>query len=97
MDSLTNLPVDENDNTSPQEQVILSRYFGDEKETSTSSSSMNWKLVGYTSLLFVLLANPWIDKLFEMIPYCGSTSYGVFGIKVLLFLFLLIIIMKFML
>lgn len=52
---------------------------------------MNWKLIGISTMLFLILANPWIDKLLCKIPYCEEGSMSLIGIKALLFALLLVI------
>ena len=59
------------------------------------SSKLNWKFISLSAILFVLLANPWIDQIFCKIPYCGSNVISLLGIKVLLFLILIIVLCLF--
>lgn len=61
------------------------------KSTDPSSSRLNWKLIGFSAVLFISLANPWIDKLLCNIPYCGGNTMTLLGIKVLLFLLLIVV------
>jgi len=58
-------------------------------------SRLNWKLIGLSAVLFVALANPWIDAMFCKIPYCGTNAAALLGIKVLLFLMLIIVLCLF--
>ena len=46
---------------------------------------LNWKVIGYTTVLFLALANPWVDLLFCKIPYCGDNAPILLGIKTLIF------------
>ena len=55
-------------------------------------SKLNLKMIGLASLLFVALANPWIDNLFCKLPYCGDNALAVMGVKVLIFIIVLVII-----
>lgn len=59
--------------------------------SSKPPSTIKWKLVGVVILLFVILANPWVDKLFTKVPYCGEGGMTVLGIKTLLFAILYIL------
>lgn len=54
-------------------------------------SKINWKLIGLACVIFVFLANPWVDSLMCKIPYCGSNSISLMGVKLLLFATLLIV------
>jgi len=58
-------------------------------------SRLNWKLIGLSAVLFVALANPWIDAMFYKIPYCGTNAAALLGIKVLLFLMLIVVLCLF--
>ena len=62
---------------------------------STLMSKLNWKLIGMASILFVVLANPWIDSLFCKMPYCGENAAALFGIKTLLFVIIMTMIILF--
>jgi hypothetical protein len=56
------------------------------------AGKINWKLIGLTSLLFVALANPWIDSLFCKLPYCGDNVIYLLILKVLIFFIVMITI-----
>jgi hypothetical protein len=56
------------------------------------TGKINWKLIGLTSLLFVVLANPWIDSLFCKLPYCGDSSMYLLMLKVFIFIIIIITI-----
>lgn len=106
MDSLSDLPLNNDTVKTPEEQAIMQQFFpgsnstldddDDDDTGSSSSSGVDWKLVGYATGLFVILANPWIDRLLCLIPYCGENSVMLFIIKGLLFLLLMIIISRFL-
>lgn len=59
--------------------------------SSKPPSTIKWKLVGVTILLFILLANPWVDALFTKVPYCGEGGMTVLGVKALLFAILFVL------
>ena len=63
--------------------------------TGSLTSKINWKLIGLSAALFVALANPWIDKLFCNIPYCGNNTMSLLGFKVILFITLMVAISVF--
>ena len=51
---------------------------------------VNWKLLGIAIVLFIMLANPWIDGIFSKIPYCEGGA-SMIGIKSILFGILLLL------
>lgn len=51
-------------------------------------SKINWKLLGISIILFIALANPWIDNMLCKIPYCEG-KLNLLGLKTLLFIILL--------
>lgn len=61
-------------------------------QTQKPPNRINWKLLGASVLLFILLANPWVDKLFTKVPYCEEGGATVVGIKALLFSIFLILL-----
>jgi len=65
---------------------------GELKPDDPEPEGINWKLIGYTTVLFLALANPWIDTLFCKIPYCGDNAVTLLGIKTLMFAILYLII-----
>jgi len=62
------------------------------KADAPEPEGINWKLIGYTTLLFVALANPWLDTLLCKIPYCGDNAFTLLGMKVLTFALLYVIV-----
>lgn len=90
MDKLDDLPTKEDANISPQEKMLISRFFGKGDADSGSASSSGsgkknkWKFMGYVMVAFVLLANPWVDKIFDMVPKCDS-SITKLAMKALIF------------
>ncbi len=59
---------------------------------ASSSGNLNWKLIGSVSLLFVMLANPWIDMALCKIPYCGDRAILLLAIKLVIFVIVYIIL-----
>ena len=101
MDKLEDLPVKNDTVVSPQENNIMDEYFGGnngqnaaqmsaqgaqhQNKDETKRASINWKLIGYSALIFVLLANPWVDGMFEKMPYCSNTML-ILALKVMIFI-----------
>ena len=65
---------------------------GETNDPDSEPEGINWKIVGYTTVLFLALANPWIDTLLCKIPYCGDNAFMLFGIKTLTFAILYLIV-----
>ena len=93
MDKLSDLPPKNDTIKTPEETALLSQFFGasspgedvNRSQQGSLKSRLNWKMIGIATLSFVLLANPWIDKIFCKIPHCGSPA-AILGIKTVLFL-----------
>ncbi len=61
--------------SSPDGQRGVTKQHEDQETANLPNSSqtkLNWKIVGITALLFVVLANPWIDDLICKLPYCNE-------------------------
>lgn len=97
MDSLDNLPTNENITPTPDEVEVMAKYFpvtrsnsasDDEvqpkKTTSGTKSCFSWKIIGFLVLAFALLACSMPDILLGKIPYMSS-SIAVYGVKVAIF------------
>lgn len=93
MDRLSDLPEGKSSITDKENQ-ILTQYFGESQPLPKQKSG--FKLVLYTTILFALLANPWIDNLFCKLPYCGTSDTTVFVTKIALFVLLFSIIYMFL-
>lgn len=66
----------------------------DDEDERSEPSRLDWKLIGTSSVLFLALANPWIDSALCKIPYCGSAGM-LLVIKFIVFLLLMIVISLF--
>lgn len=84
--NLSDLPTSDKEQT-PEETDVMQKYF--DTPSSSSGGGMRWRSIAYTTLLFVIVANPWIDMLLCKIPYCGNATV-LFAIKVLIFLVVLV-------
>ena len=93
MDEFANLPAKNDTVKTPEEQAIMNQLFpSEDKPQQKPKSKLNWKVLGYSSILFLLLANPWIDKLLCKIPYCGENAIMVLSLKLFLFLLVLVLL-----
>lgn len=59
---------------------------------SNKSEGINLKLAGYTTVLFLALANPWLDTFLCKVPYCGDNAFMLLGMKTLVFALLYVIV-----
>ena len=79
------------------EQEVFDRYFPpNSPNQAIVGSQINWKFLGYTSLLFAVLSNPWIDQLIEKIPYLDNQA-AIFTFKFVMFLIIFFIVYRRML
>lgn len=111
MESLSTLPSKNDTVKTPEEEMILNQLFNSPPSSTQSQKQpppdpsippppsthprLNWKIIGITIGLFVVLANPWIDGLLSKIPYCGG-SVSILGLKTLLFSILLVVVNLFL-
>ena len=91
MEKLVDLPVKDDTDYTPEELATLQQYFGG---VPPKDEGINWKLLGYISVLFVLLANPWIDDLICKIPKC-SNPIIVLVLKFVVFILTFFILYKY--
>lgn len=103
MDNLADLPPKNDTVKTPEEEQIMSQFFADveedaslQKEGGSFFSRIKLKHVGIATLLFVALANPWVDQLFCKVPYCGENKFSLLGIKTIVFFMLILILFTFM-
>lgn len=83
MENLSSLPQNTNTVLSKEEEDVL-EMFGSKKSQKTSFLHST-KFCLYVSLLFLILANPWIDPIFEKLPYCGENKMFILGVKTVIF------------
>ena len=109
MDKLSDLPPKNDSVKTADEETVMGQFFpkGHDRNPSQSEDvqdqgqrqsliqKVNWKLIGCSAVLFILLANPWIDKIFCKVPYCGDNAIALLGLKVLLFILVLIVMSLF--
>jgi hypothetical protein len=104
MESLANIPLNENIKLSNQESDIMKEYFGDTDSVGGNASNdrettLSWtdalKASGYGVLLFAILANPWINNLLYKIPQISNNPIMAFCIKLFIFMFMMFLMTKF--
>ena len=108
MDNINNLPLKEDIVPSIQEREVMNNFFESSngevesvkhkssKKSTSEGNSLNWKALGYSAILFFLLANPWIDSILCSIPYCGGNAMSMTALKTVIFVMIYIIIVKFL-
>lgn len=92
-DNLDDLPVNDSTVLTPREETTINKLSSN-KETPKSNGKL-LKQIAYIAILFVILANPYIDKLLCNIPNCNNPLI-LFIIKLVVFLIGLFFILKFM-
>ncbi len=93
MDKLDQLPPKADTVITPEESEVINQFFGQSSETPLQKANgVDWKLIGYSIVLFVLLANPWIDQILCKIPYCSNNAMFSFGVKLAIFVVVLVIL-----
>lgn len=104
MDRLSELPIKNDTVRTPDEDAVMKRFFPGGKgghtinsnlqSKSNKTSDSKLKIIAYASILFIILANPWVDKILCKIPYCENMFIST-SIKVVLFSLLLLVLMFF--
>lgn len=107
MDRLSDLPVNPDTVKTPEEEAIMGQFFPrqssqnkkvepseEEEPPAKSQSRVNWKLIGIACVIFVFLANPWVDSVLCKVPYCGNGA-ALTGMKLMLFAVLMIVLSLF--
>jgi hypothetical protein len=103
MDSLNDLPVNDSIQLSQQEKATIEELFPQSEELvaaaeqsrGSSKRRLNIKGVLYFTVLFLLLANPWVDDIFCKIPKCANSA-TVFAVKTVIFLLGVVLIQMFL-
>ena len=75
MDSIDSLPIDDNSQLNDAQKMAMHKYVGAPAEPKSKWSDGNkWKLIGYLTVLFILIANPWSQSLLNKVPYFGGNE-----------------------
>lgn len=90
MDILETLPVKKDAMNTPEELNVLSKYgFNTQQPPSASSgveddSAIRWKLVLWTTVLFIVLSNQYVDDFLSRFNYL-SNSLVRLGVRIVIF------------
>lgn len=105
MEKLSDLPPKDDAEMSPQESDVMQKYFnasasgGGGAKSGGVSGKTGWmdtiKLALYATVLFLILANPWVDQVMCMVPYCGDNALTLMAVKALLFMIVFVVMYKF--
>ena len=99
LDKLDDLPTGDAPH-SPQEAAVMKKYFDadEEDDAPAKSTGKTWgatfKFAGIATVLFALLANPWIDMGLCYVPYCGGNAIGLLVLKMLIFMVLFVVLYR---
>lgn len=101
MERLSDLPPADATDMTPQESSVMQKYFNAApNDTASKTSKAGWmdtiKTAFYAAILFVLLANPWIDTILCVVPYCGDSALTLLAVKTLLFMVVFTAMNKFL-
>jgi hypothetical protein len=94
-EKLSDLPTKDGVNLMPHENDVMNRFFGNSSPSKKSGGKVDWKLVGYVTILFAALANPWIDIAMSRIPHCKDYPIILFAIKVMIFVLAVVLISRY--
>ena len=91
MDDLSSLPLKDYTTTSREAQIIDELF----PEHEDSSDGTDTALIGYATLLFVALANPFLDSMLRKLPVLNGSDLTIMAIKTLTFIVILFIIQNY--
>ncbi|MDB4769568.1 hypothetical protein OAG24_01245 [bacterium] len=84
-DRLSDLPINDNVQMNEQEADVMGRYFdGGKESTSGRGWKSNAKIISIASVSFLVVANPWTDKLISNL-YDFGNDFIVVLVKTVLF------------
>ena len=94
MDGLAKIPPKET-SQSDNEKKIMDEMFGSVEIEPKKPIKESIKVASYAAFLFLLVANPWIDMAISKAPGM-TTPFAIFGVKLLIFFLLFIIIYRYL-
>lgn len=97
MDSLEDLPVDEDTELDEEKEEELRKHVGAPAGSGKKSSGgffdpTKWKIIGCMAVIFAILANPWSQSLYEKLPYVGESKLGIMGFMLTVFIIATILV-----
>ena len=99
MDSIDDLPLDNNSSMSPDHKSTIEKYVGapgskdgKSSEGSRWTDSNKWKTIGFICLAFLAIANPIVQKMLDSAPYIGGNNYMVFGASLVIFAIIILLV-----
>lgn len=100
MDSLDDLPVDEDIEVDEDKQDQLRQLVGAPADAGNKKSNWldgtKWKIIGCVAVLFALLINPFSQSLFEKLPYIGGSKWSILGFTLTVFTIATILVVMLM-
>ncbi|ALX27572.1 hypothetical protein GMAR_ORF198 [Golden Marseillevirus] len=99
MDLIDDLPVDQDDAT-PVEMATAQKYLNSSGSSKKARSKVTTKKVGWSdilkwtlgiTLIFLLVSNPWFDKVLAFVP--TQSSLVLFAVKAVVFFLLTFVVL----
>lgn len=89
MDDLSTLPNNVKTIMTPEEQLVIDRYFPEAVEGCDTL-----KMMGISTVLFLALANPITEGLLQRVPFCNGNMIAIMLVKVLVFVIALFLLSR---
>ena len=92
MDSLDDLPIDENVNLQNKDAEILKRYFGDSDSDNDNEPILSYKIkiLIFAIITFLILSNPIIKRIIRYMPFIGGGEIKYTIVSTMLFSFIML-------
>jgi len=74
MDHLSSLPTKDDTSHTKEENEVMAKYFNKDGAAAPAKSTFKdtLKIALIVTIIFIILANPWIDSMLCIVPYCGN-------------------------
>ena len=99
MDSIKNLPINTNNQEmNDDEKYVMGKYFKQqtvENEDIIENTGLVTKVV-YLCILYILISNPFTEKLCSIVPYVGASKITILLLRVVIFGIISFIILNYM-
>lgn len=91
MESLSNLPASDDEEETTNDEDVMAKLFGEPKEkVSTWKDPTKWKIIGISTIVFILLSNPWAQSFIGKLPYLGGNDLKTMTMTSVIFAILMI-------